>query len=213
MFYVDDLDGSETALPAIEWYNENMQKPLFNKGVVSKRNIEEILEAYSEKVHAARASVKALKQNDIASSPYSSTMMPPLASTWTGAQESSTFSSVGARGVAGKKRYHVEEDVVPPSRQVPIPMTEVSTSTPEPEVIERIPQTVVKAKVSGPRAYDAPSSNWMGVAPTSRASSTSTVRSRKRSQDDPAARSRSFRKFLERKRLSSAAPSSSMAWS
>jgi len=55
--YVDALDEDETALSGIEWYNENVEQPLFTQNVVTRQNLSDVLQEYSERVGRVRASL------------------------------------------------------------------------------------------------------------------------------------------------------------
>lgn len=52
--YVGSVDDKEPALPAVQWYNENVSRPLYSKGILNKNNINDILSHYPDKVRAIR---------------------------------------------------------------------------------------------------------------------------------------------------------------
>ncbi|GAB1310267.1 hypothetical protein MFIFM68171_00477 [Madurella fahalii] len=52
--YVGSIDGKEPALSAVQWYNENVSRPLYSKGILNKSNITDILSHYPDEVRAIR---------------------------------------------------------------------------------------------------------------------------------------------------------------
>ncbi|KXX80150.1 hypothetical protein MMYC01_204124 [Madurella mycetomatis] len=61
--YVSSVDGKEPTLPAVQWYNENVSRPLYSKGILNKNNINDILSHYPDKVRAIRQKLVASETN------------------------------------------------------------------------------------------------------------------------------------------------------
>ena len=50
--YISAVDGKETPLPTIKWYNENVSEPRYTKKILNKQNIHEVKEKYPNQVRA-----------------------------------------------------------------------------------------------------------------------------------------------------------------
>ena len=50
--YISAVDGKETPLPTIKWYNENVSEPRYTKKILNKQNIHEVKEEYPNQVRA-----------------------------------------------------------------------------------------------------------------------------------------------------------------
>lgn len=217
LLYVDGLEDHMAPLTAVEWYNVNVERPIFDGGIVTKSNIQEILSAYPDEVDTAKASIRdgslplqgPPERRSVSKAPDGTTQM---------AFATQAFAhSVDIGEIQDKQGGHrdqaqqdltasVEEDDDGSVEQV-----EMTTSTPASKAVETIPQTVFKAKGPPPLASEGSWRKSFGGSPLPTSSPASSSRSRrKRSAEDPALRSKKFRKFLERKRLSLKVPSSSV---
>ncbi|KAL2023648.1 hypothetical protein VTK56DRAFT_1805 [Thermocarpiscus australiensis] len=61
--YVSAVDGKQPALPAVQWYNENVSRPLYMKGILTKSNIKHIPSQYPNQVRAVQENLKKLKSS------------------------------------------------------------------------------------------------------------------------------------------------------
>ncbi|KAL2261373.1 hypothetical protein VTK26DRAFT_4287 [Humicola hyalothermophila] len=50
--YIESLDGNKRPIPTLKWYNENVSQQLYNKRIVTKSNINDVMERYRDKVQA-----------------------------------------------------------------------------------------------------------------------------------------------------------------
>lgn len=61
--YVESVNGKEPILPAVQWYNENISKPVYTKGILNRSNINDILGRYPDEVRAIRQQLVASGPN------------------------------------------------------------------------------------------------------------------------------------------------------
>ena len=54
-------DPSKNPLTAIKWYNDNVERPIYVKGVIGKDNVENILETYEDRTRVIRGEIGARK--------------------------------------------------------------------------------------------------------------------------------------------------------
>jgi hypothetical protein len=59
--YIDSLDPGQRALPAIKWYNENVRRPVYVKGFLTRDNLKDVLSRYPEEVRAIQQGLEAAK--------------------------------------------------------------------------------------------------------------------------------------------------------
>jgi hypothetical protein len=59
--YIATVDRNQPALPAIQWYNENVTRPLYQKGVLNKHNIKDILGQYPDKLRAIQQQLEGVE--------------------------------------------------------------------------------------------------------------------------------------------------------
>ncbi len=50
-------DPSNSPLTAIKWYNDNVERPIFIKGVIGKDNVENVLETYEDRTRVIRGEI------------------------------------------------------------------------------------------------------------------------------------------------------------
>ncbi|KAK3907034.1 hypothetical protein C8A05DRAFT_11205, partial [Staphylotrichum tortipilum] len=58
LHYIKALDTNQSALPAIHWYNHNVSRPLYTKGVLTRDNIHGVVLQYSVEVRAIHRKLK-----------------------------------------------------------------------------------------------------------------------------------------------------------
>ncbi|KAK3341346.1 hypothetical protein B0T25DRAFT_338972 [Lasiosphaeria hispida] len=55
--YIQTIDSHTTALTATQWYNENVSEPLYQNRILTRANINDVLEKYPEELRAIRRSL------------------------------------------------------------------------------------------------------------------------------------------------------------
>ncbi|KAK4157735.1 hypothetical protein C8A00DRAFT_39884 [Chaetomidium leptoderma] len=56
--YIRDLGDNGHALSAIQWYNENVSRPLYTKGILTKDNVKDVAMIYPEKTRAIQQNLE-----------------------------------------------------------------------------------------------------------------------------------------------------------
>lgn len=62
--YISTTDQKKPALPAIHWYNENVSKPLFVKGILTKDNIRDVPRQYPEQMRVIQQKLTKCKADE-----------------------------------------------------------------------------------------------------------------------------------------------------
>ena len=62
--YISTTDQKQPALPAIHWYNENVSRPLFVKGILTKDNIRDVPQQYPEKMRVIQQKLTKSKADE-----------------------------------------------------------------------------------------------------------------------------------------------------
>ncbi len=65
--YISETAGhpGEQPLTAIKWYNDNVERPRYLEGVITKENIESVLERYQAEVQAIKGSIDSQKEGEL----------------------------------------------------------------------------------------------------------------------------------------------------
>ncbi|KAK4129431.1 hypothetical protein N657DRAFT_640056 [Parathielavia appendiculata] len=59
--YIETVARDQPALPAIHWYNENVSRPLYVKGVLNKDNVKDVIRQYPEELRAIQQDLETAK--------------------------------------------------------------------------------------------------------------------------------------------------------
>ncbi|KAK4105704.1 hypothetical protein N658DRAFT_416512 [Parathielavia hyrcaniae] len=62
--YIKTVDRRQPALSAIQWYNENVSRPLYAKGVLTKDNVRDAVSQYPKELRAIQQDLETAKASD-----------------------------------------------------------------------------------------------------------------------------------------------------
>ena len=121
--YISTTDQKQPALPAIHWYNENVSRPLFVKGILTKDNIRDVPHQYSEKMRVIQQNLTKSKADQ--AKPRAKRQTPDTAR---GEKPIASRSPIGTETAHAPQHNGLVSDVLSASPGLAIHKAEMSTN-------------------------------------------------------------------------------------